>query len=35
MSAKTTGREAAQLAQLSQDLGIRFAYPNSQRILVN
>ena len=32
MSAKTTGREAAQLAQLSQDLGIRFAYPNSQRI---
>ncbi|MDO4247632.1 MAG: phosphomethylpyrimidine synthase ThiC [Neisseria sp.] len=32
MSVKTTGREAAQLAQLSQDLGIRFAYPNSQRI---
>ena len=32
MSVKTTGHEAAQLAQLSQDLGIRFAYPNSQRI---
>lgn len=32
MTAKTTGREAAQLAQLTQDLGIRFAYPNSRKV---
>lgn len=35
MTAKTTGREAAQLAQLAQDLGIRFAYPNSRKIYLS
>lgn len=29
---KSTGKEAEQLTQLSHDLGIQFAYPNSQKI---
>ncbi|WP_027009701.1 phosphomethylpyrimidine synthase ThiC [Conchiformibius kuhniae] len=32
MVKRTTGQEAAQLEQLSQDLGIQFAYPNSTKI---
>lgn len=32
MATKTTGNEASQLEQLSHDLGIQFAYPNSTKV---
>ena len=30
--AKTSGNEARELADLSEDIGIRFKYPNSERV---
>ena len=31
-TAKTSGNEARELADLSEDIGIRFKYPNSERV---
>ncbi|WP_416190186.1 phosphomethylpyrimidine synthase ThiC [Neisseria sp. CCUG17229] len=35
MALKTNGNEAAQLDQLSHDLGIQFAYPNSDKVYLS